>query len=568
MTTPCPFKINCADADDPIANLSAEIPDQLLNHRVGYYNAVPPIDWNWINSSCQAIADSDAKAANDARLCDWETWTNPQGLPLVPAFNDPQQNDSVLRPENTTLAPTKAEANASAASQANRAGNTKGMGACCTPDGRCLNMTEAQCAQWYGKFRAGSCSNVNCAIALCCKPDQTCVELTKAGCTAAGGTPGAFGSKCGDANCSKTVAEQTECQDVDSTILSGTEPFKVMDGKTWTLPKGKTMKVSDGVTPWNQAPPCGQAGSLLAVFKTVQVGDAISVPLDKPRQHFTITGIQPYGVQGTGEVLAPIGPNSDGIDPTSFCFNHNGTIVHGSLTGLICDAIPDPTAERLTCFAHQSAFGDFSIPFFSATATMEFPNDGSKSQSGDMLNFTVPLPDNQSLGFASSPFFDCPEAVIYGLTALTKVTGELEFGGGTLTRDYYLSTCPKKTMTVDTGSFPAGAKAAFDGQLKYRNRDFTNQDTYGYSCCGYCNEDYNANPLPAGDKDFAGCRCWFNLGTAEWWLEILCVQGGATIAAWQGTKGAGATGRGNYTSVSRILDWAAVDSIDVADGSA
>jgi hypothetical protein len=80
-------------------------------------------------------------------------------------------------------------------------------GACCLPDGTCLEpVTADACAAAGGQFQGGgsTCAGVSCPdlVGACCLPDGSCAELEPAACDAAGGLFHGIPVDCIDIQCS------------------------------------------------------------------------------------------------------------------------------------------------------------------------------------------------------------------------------------------------------------------------------------------------------------------------------------------------------------------------------
>jgi len=77
------------------------------------------------------------------------------------------------------------------------------VGACCLPDGSCIETDEISCVTSNGVFEGEStdCANVACETLTggCCLPDGSCESLTFEDCTAGGGLNWVQGVDCGNA---------------------------------------------------------------------------------------------------------------------------------------------------------------------------------------------------------------------------------------------------------------------------------------------------------------------------------------------------------------------------------
>jgi hypothetical protein len=88
-----------------------------------------------------------------------------------------------------------------------------GPGACCLPDGSCIeNVSEANCASKDGKTLGANSScydssgRPNCPnVGACCIPGQGCAYLNQASCRARGGTFQGTGTVCGLATCADST---------------------------------------------------------------------------------------------------------------------------------------------------------------------------------------------------------------------------------------------------------------------------------------------------------------------------------------------------------------------------
>lgn len=77
------------------------------------------------------------------------------------------------------------------------------VGGCCAL-GTCLtSQTEQECLAFEGTFLGGgsNCAGSPCAAGACCSPDGTCEEVTESECVASGGTFQGANVTCGDADC-------------------------------------------------------------------------------------------------------------------------------------------------------------------------------------------------------------------------------------------------------------------------------------------------------------------------------------------------------------------------------
>lgn len=90
MNMPCDRKITCPCLDEPIANFSSEEPDTLRWLAPNYYYEAPPLGFTWTAAGClqyceSAISQEDANdcALRLAQQCVWDTWTDPDGNPVV-----------------------------------------------------------------------------------------------------------------------------------------------------------------------------------------------------------------------------------------------------------------------------------------------------------------------------------------------------------------------------------------------------------------------------------------------------------------------------------------------------
>ncbi|MBL9030515.1 MAG: proprotein convertase P-domain-containing protein, partial [Phycisphaerae bacterium] len=81
-------------------------------------------------------------------------------------------------------------------------------GACCLPDGSCIQALPAACTAQNGTYQGNSvqCGSVQCpqpALGACCLPDGTCAQLFGPSCIAQNGIFGGNNSPCSTANCAK-----------------------------------------------------------------------------------------------------------------------------------------------------------------------------------------------------------------------------------------------------------------------------------------------------------------------------------------------------------------------------
>ncbi len=96
-------------------------------------------------------------------------------------------------------------------------------GACCLPDGGCLEVTETDCGVLEGAFEGEGtfCGNTECPqpTEACCFEGAGCVDLEPANCEPAGGFPQGPGTLCDDTECFATGA----CCMPDGSCVDGTE---------------------------------------------------------------------------------------------------------------------------------------------------------------------------------------------------------------------------------------------------------------------------------------------------------------------------------------------------------
>lgn len=83
---------------------------------------------------------------------------------------------------------------------------TPGVGACCLPDGSCIQDAAGSCAAAGGIFQGEgtNCGGVTCpefTQACCFAATGGCLDLTPLNCTNAGGVPGGPGTVCGSFTC-------------------------------------------------------------------------------------------------------------------------------------------------------------------------------------------------------------------------------------------------------------------------------------------------------------------------------------------------------------------------------
>ncbi|MCC7388013.1 MAG: hypothetical protein IT431_04510 [Phycisphaerales bacterium] len=86
-----------------------------------------------------------------------------------------------------------------------------GAGACCMPDGSCVQSTSGDCVASGGVYQGDgtSCGTVQCQElpqACCFESTGGCVNLTPTNCMAAGGVPGGVGTSCATYTCFATGA--------------------------------------------------------------------------------------------------------------------------------------------------------------------------------------------------------------------------------------------------------------------------------------------------------------------------------------------------------------------------
>lgn len=78
-------------------------------------------------------------------------------------------------------------------------------GACCRPDGTCVETTQSNCSSQGGTYQGNGtlCSGVSCPqpTGACCRPDGTCAVITQSACLAAGGVYYGNGTTCAGRDC-------------------------------------------------------------------------------------------------------------------------------------------------------------------------------------------------------------------------------------------------------------------------------------------------------------------------------------------------------------------------------
>jgi hypothetical protein len=114
MNIPCPNVIDCPGTDNPFANLSSEAPDFQYYKRVAFFGGLgpdqaPPIGVTYSKLACAKVFDStisqvdaDEQASNAAKLCVYETWTDPNGNHVGVFFNA-QQSCGAKCPDGNTF---------------------------------------------------------------------------------------------------------------------------------------------------------------------------------------------------------------------------------------------------------------------------------------------------------------------------------------------------------------------------------------------------------------------------------------------------------------------------------
>lgn len=100
-----------------------------------------------------------------------------------------------------------------------------GTGACCLPDGSCLETTASDCAAAHGTYQGDgtTCANTECpeeTQACCFESTGGCLNLKPSDCMAAGGLPGGTGTLCETYTCFPTGAA---CMP-DGTCIDGVTP--------------------------------------------------------------------------------------------------------------------------------------------------------------------------------------------------------------------------------------------------------------------------------------------------------------------------------------------------------
>ena len=124
-------------------------------------------------------------------------------------------------------------------------------GACCLPDGACVEVTEADCLAQGGTYQGDSspCSGVTCPQpeGACCLANGTCVEVTEADCLAQGGTYQGDSSLCSGVTCPQP---EGACCLTDGTCVEVTEADCLAVGGTYTgdssLCSGVTCPLPEG----------------------------------------------------------------------------------------------------------------------------------------------------------------------------------------------------------------------------------------------------------------------------------------------------------------------------------
>jgi hypothetical protein len=103
------------------------------------------------------------------------------------------------------------------------------LGACCLPDGNCLDLSESDCLAAGGVFDpAALCAAVQCPGFACCLADGSCIETTQQDCTMQGGVFHA-GLSCAAVTCPQPTAaccllngSCVEVTEAECTALAGT----------------------------------------------------------------------------------------------------------------------------------------------------------------------------------------------------------------------------------------------------------------------------------------------------------------------------------------------------------
>ncbi len=103
------------------------------------------------------------------------------------------------------------------------------FGACCMPDGGCIEQTQAACDQSGGTYQGddSACAGVSCPQppSPCCLPDGTCQVMPDTDCVAMGGAVGP-GTDCGSIVCLVVEVPSTDCP---CEIDGDTEQIDVLD---------------------------------------------------------------------------------------------------------------------------------------------------------------------------------------------------------------------------------------------------------------------------------------------------------------------------------------------------
>jgi hypothetical protein len=117
-------------------------------------------------------------------------------------------------------------------------------GACCFPNGFCVpNLTATQCSGAGGTFAGANTAcgpNSTCPTGACCLPNGSCVSVTSAQCAAQSGTFRGVGVACAGANCPQPTGA---CCFANGFCLSLTEAACQGAGGTW---KGALTTCADG----------------------------------------------------------------------------------------------------------------------------------------------------------------------------------------------------------------------------------------------------------------------------------------------------------------------------------
>lgn len=171
-------------------------------------------------------------------------------------------------------------------------------GACCLPDGTCVEVPEAACGGFY--FGDGTfCADVDC-IGACCYVDGTCADLNEPDCIASGGSFKGVDTDCATYDCPVLP---------DNDLCSGAFPVEPLPA---SIMLDNTLATDDIVTP------CGVAsGPWKNLWYTVEgTGNTITVTTCFPDTIVTDTKLSVFAGD-CGNLICITGNDDDCDDPAA-----------------------------------------------------------------------------------------------------------------------------------------------------------------------------------------------------------------------------------------------------------